>query len=355
MKRSLIAIIILILVISLCACGRIDGAEAAALYPDIIGQWGTDYFGEEFVLSLQADGSCVVLDNPGTWKLDTKQSDDHHVILNIQTEQAKYFVDLGRHLPEPNKSETVHLLIMDQKQETTVYTGPVFSAGNQFVYYEEALHTVPELIGEWGSKYWQKESTLTIREDGTCTLLRQPGRWCLRRSASSWPEVDILIKLDSGEQFSSKFWFEPSSLTGCLEIYSDSTGTPVYPSDTAAYYDSIVINRAVTPSTPEIIPEAVGTWADATKPSVPIASFNEDGTCTILGSSGIWSIEYEIYPNSLLYDLPVDYGKLSAIINDNPYYFNFNTYEDGRHDITIFNRDMAIVPHNTEIIKIAEN
>lgn len=355
MKKFIFLAMVLILCASLCACSRIDGAEAAALYPDIVGQWGTDYFGEAFVLSLQADGSCVILENPGTWKLDTKQSDDHHVILNVQTEQAKYFVDLGRFLPEPDVSETVHLLIMDQKQEITVYTGPVFLAGEQFVYYEEALHSVPELIGEWGSKYWKEESTLTIREDGTCTLLRQPGRWCLRRSASSWPEVDILIKLDSGEQFSSKFWFEPTSLTGCLEIYSDSTGTLVYPSDAAAYYDPIVINRTIVPSTAEIIPEAVGVWADVTKPSVPIVSFNEDGTCEILGSSGVWSFECDIYPNSLLYDLPVDSGKLTAIINDNPYNINFNTYEDGRHDITIFNRDMAIVPHNTEIIHIAEN
>ena len=346
MKRSLIAIIILILAISLCACGRIDGAEAAALYPDIIGQWGTDYFGEEFVLSLQADGSCVVLDNPGTWKLDTKQSDNHHVILNIQTEQAKYFVDLGRHLPEPNESETVHLLIMDQKQETTVYTGPVFSAVDLFVSPEEALYTVPELIGEWGSEYWKKESTLTIREDGTCTLLRQQGRWGLHRNASTWPWIQILIKLDSGEQYFCDFYMHdelPDPILANMEIFNIETRIGI-----ESNIDIYVINRAVAPVAMEIAAEAIGTWAIPGEEGNPVVTFNEDGTCNIRGADGIWTIPYVT-----LYE---DYFELSAQINDTRYTIYFNTYDDGRHDITIYNDDnMAIVPHNTEIIKIAEN
>ena len=356
MKKIIVLMLLLLLCASLTACGHMDGAEAAALYPDILGNWGTDYFGEEFALSLQADGTCTVLDNPGTWTLDKKLSSQTQVTLTAKTEPADYSIRLDR-VPADTQDafNPVHLVIMDAKQEVVVYEKDVFTAEGNVVSHELALQTVPELIGEWGSQYWHEESALTIREDGTCTLLRQPGRWCLRSDGTAQPSVILLVKLDSGKQYRCEcsLYSDPQEnhLT-VLNILEADTDSLIYP--TTQWYQPF-INRTVVPSTMEIIPEAIGTWADATKPSVPIVTFNEDGTCTILGSSGVWSLEYSIYPGSYLQDFPAGGGKLTAIINDNPYSINFNFYEDGRYDITVFNRDMAIVPHNTEIINIAEN
>ena len=72
MKKTIALLLAAALCLSLCACGGLAGEKAALLYPDIIGGWGTDPFGEEFVLTLSGDGSCSVLDDAGTWTLDEK-------------------------------------------------------------------------------------------------------------------------------------------------------------------------------------------------------------------------------------------------------------------------------------------
>ena len=53
MKKIIVLMLLLLLCASLTACGHMDGAEAAALYPDILGNWGTDYFGEESRITLR--------------------------------------------------------------------------------------------------------------------------------------------------------------------------------------------------------------------------------------------------------------------------------------------------------------
>ena len=122
----------------------------------------------------------------------------------------------------------------------------------------------------------------------------------------------------------------------------------VYP-NTQHYETSI--NRAVTPSTLDIIPEAVGTWAATNNPSEPLVTFNEDGTCTILGGNGVWCIQYAAYLRNLQNGIPEGSGELTAKINGNPYTIYFNTYSDGRHDITIYNSDMNVLPR-AEIVKL---
>ena len=72
MKKAIVLLFALVLCLVLCACGHMDGAEAAALYPDIIGGWGTDIFGDEFVLRLEKDGTCTILDYPGTCQVHRK-------------------------------------------------------------------------------------------------------------------------------------------------------------------------------------------------------------------------------------------------------------------------------------------
>ena len=194
MKKALTLILSLMLCLCLCACGGMPGEEAALLYPDIIGEWGTDPFGEEFVLTLFKDGSCSILGTDGTWTLDDKRSNEEWVELTVKTEAMKYYVELDR---VQDGMESVHLWITDTKKETTVYEGSVFTPGTQYVFPEIALHAVPELVGEWGTPYWNEESILTINEDGTCTLLRQPGRWCLESFAAVWPKIIVHIKLDT--------------------------------------------------------------------------------------------------------------------------------------------------------------
>ena len=351
MKKTVIQIIVCVLCLMLCACGGLSGEKAAELYPDIIGNWGTDPFGEEFVLCLAKDGTCTVLDTPGSWTLDEEQSNDMYVTLTIKTDHAAFTVHLNRVQEDnPNPDNAVELQITDAGQGKRVYHGDVFIAEKQFISAELALQTVPELVDEWGSIYWNEEPALVIREDGTCSVLRQPGRWCLRAREATWPRIDIMIKLDSGEQLYSDFYVLdiPGSCCAALDIYSSDTGIPVYPTDyTSAVSDPIVISRSRAGHASDLASEAIGTWAVAEDLTNPVATFHEDGTCTIRGADGLWSVDY-----TNMHNLPSDgYWELLAKINDNGYQIYLNDIGNGRFAMSIYSKDMEILPFS-DMVKI---
>ena len=62
---------------------------------------------------------------------------------------------------------------------------------------ELALPAIPEVVGEWGSIFFAEESLITIREDGTCTILRQPGTWGVHKDACLWPTIQIVAQLEN--------------------------------------------------------------------------------------------------------------------------------------------------------------
>ena len=300
------------------------GEKAAGMYPDIIGQWGTDPFGEEFVLTLFKDGSCSILDTPGTWTLDKKLSDDKQVVLNIKTDNMKYYVELDRIRKDSEfPSLYCNLLIMDSKKKTEIYNDYVFTTNGNFVMSDLAMHTVPELIGEWGTYYWTEEPVLTIREDGTCSVLRQPGKWCLLSFASTWREyesVGIYVKLENGQYYKidcmAKDYLDYKGAR--FDIYGPMSGCYLItdPDSVVTPYHSI--NRSRVDSPFEIAHSVLGSWVDSESGN-SMATFNDDGTCTLRGAEGIWTVQYDY---TSYYDSPredTEHLDLVVKINDREY------------------------------------
>lgn len=351
MKKSIILALALILCLSLCACGGMSGEEAALLYPDIIGKWGNDPFGEEFVLELSGDGSCSILGNEGTWTLDSKNSNEEWVELTVKTEAMKYYVELDR---VQDGRKTVHLWIADIKRETTVNEGYVFLYGNQYVFSELALQAVPELVGEWGSAYWNEEPVLTVNEDGTCTLLRQSGKWCLWAQASTWPDLEMIVKLENSLQYSIEFsldtdldWGYPCAQ---LRIFDISDETYIWSDPETEWPIFSVIDRKQVIHPMDYASIIVGEWCEDGKEQ-SFATFYEDGTCTIRGADGLWALDYTAYYNEK-YRNGWDYC-LYAMINGDEYNIRFNSPDDnGKCSMYILNQDDNIYILDSSVIKV---
>lgn len=346
MKKTVILIVFVLLALSLCACGGMPGEEAAGLYPDIIGDWGTDPFGESIVLSLRKDGTCTVLNDPGTWTLNKKLSHEGQVTLTAKTEHIAYSIQLERVQDGTDRDyDAVQLLIMDSKKKLEVYKDHVFTQSDHFIFADLALQAVPELADEWGSAYWYEESALTIREDGTCTFLRQPGKWCLSSRNATWPSIDILIKLDSGKQLRADFFLSdtPGSYMASLDIFDAQTGIPVYPVNFMSNISTpFVISRTKAPVAAEYAAPIIGSWTADGNTSNPVATFNEDGTCTIRGADGIWTLEYYNLHNYATND----YWELLALIDENEYVISFQAPGNNIHTMSIYNKGMEILPHS---------
>lgn len=297
MKKIILMLLVLVLCLSLCACGGIVGEKAAELYPDIIGEWGTDPFGEEFIFTLSADGTCVILGNSGTWKLNDKESNEEFVILTIKTEQMEYYVKFDRVQKDKKYMyNSVNLLVKDAKQEVTVYEGYVYTHGDEFISPELALYTIPEVIGEWGSHYWAEEAVFIIREDGTCSVARQPGRWCLWRDFSTWPKIVLLIKLDNGLQYECEFVVQEylGYEFAQFDFYNRAENRSLYidpNSDTSVVR---AVNRSKVQNPAAMIPWVLGSWV-STEDQTNLATFEENGTCMLRGVEGIWALDYNSY------------------------------------------------------------
>ena len=296
MKKAIVVLFALAVCLSLCACGHMDGTEAAALYPDIVCGWGRDFFGDSFVLSLEKDGTCTILDNPGTWTLDKKASNEEFVELAVKTDQAKYFVRLDRtHGEQFQTLQYVNLLIMDSKQETVVYENSVFNPDRSFISTQSVLQTFPELVGEWGTTYWKEDSVITFRDDGTCTLLQQPGKWCALRTSSMESDVNLYVKLENGNPYHVCFWLDQENdwgyTHGVVDIFDFNNYQKLYPdSDQPAN----VVNRNQIIHPLEFASIAVGQWTTA-ESNEPFAIIRDDGTCTIRGADGLWTLDYISY------------------------------------------------------------
>lgn len=332
MKKVLVLFLSLMLCLSLCACGGMSGEKAAGMYPDIIGQWGTDPFGEEFVLTLSKDGSCSILDTPGIWTLDEKRSNEAQVVLNIQTDSMKYYLELDRIRKDREvPSLYCNLLIMDSKKKTEIYNDYVFATNGNFVMPDLAMHTVPELIGEWGTYYWTEEPVLTIREDGTCSVLRQPGKWCLLSFASTWREyesVGIYVKLENGQYYEidcmAKDYLDYKGAT--FDIYGPMSGCYFITDPNSVVTPYHIINRSRVDSPFEIAHSVLGSWVDSESGN-SMATFNDDGTCTLRGAEGIWTVQYDY--TSYFDSSWKDNETLSLVVKIN----------DREYDVTMFSEE----------------
>ena len=111
--------------------------------------------------------------------------------------------------------------------------------------------------------------------------------------------------------------------------------------------DPIVISRSQAGHASDLASEAIGTWAVAEDLTNPVAAFHEDGTCTIRGADGLWSVDY-----TNMHNLPSDgYWELLAKINDNGYQIYLNDIGNGRFAMSIYSKDMEILPFS-DMVKI---
>lgn len=341
MKKRLLLLALLVICLMLCACGNMSGAEAAALYPDIIGSWGTDIFGDEFVLHLENDGTCTIMDYQGTWKLDSKNSNENFVELIVKTENTNFFVRLERNYAQQSYDiQDVTLLIMDSKQKNTVYENRVFNPADCFITEQTALEILPELVGEWGSPYWHEDSIMTIHEDGTCTLLQQSGRWCILRNQPISPDTDLFIKLDNGSQYRVYFWLDQDVdwgySRGVMDVSEFNNFHRIFP-DTEQ--PAQIVNRAQIIHPMEFASIAVGEWYEEDREE-PFAIIREDGTCTIRGADGLWTLDYVSYYDERFRN-GWDYCLL-AQIDGAEYDIRFDHWDDDSFHMYIMNPSNAL-------------
>jgi len=259
----------------------------------------------------------------------------------VKTEKMKYFVELGRAGGDRRyQFGAVELLIMDAKKETTVYEGFVYRPEENFVYPEQALYAVPELVGEWGSHYWHEEPMLTVREDGSCTVLRQPGKWCLSKDFSTWPKVVIMVKMETGQVYEIEFGLDTGVdwgyLNAHMDIYDRENNRSVWTDPDTGSSVVRVINREAMIHPMDHASVAVGQWFESADRKL-VATFYEDGTCTIRGAEGVWTLDYTAYYNEK-YLNGWDYS-LHAKISGDEYDIFFSDNGNGEYHMYILNQD----------------
>ena len=212
---------------------------------------------------------------------------------------------------------------------------------NDIIPAEDALPAVPEIVGEWGSIFFSEESLLTIREDGTCTLLRQPGTWGIHKDYSLWPTVLIVAQLDNGKEEQIEFYMYQDDDLGYYEGTLTIKDSEIPPAG--------VVNRNQVAHPAEAASFVLGTWADGDS-AESFATFNEDGTCEILGGKGLWGLNYAPY-----YNEDFAYGwdyYLFAEINGQNWKIHVNEGENGKSVFSISNGPMKIVD-TTEAVRLS--
>jgi len=355
MKQKIIPVLICLLCLVFCGCGKMSGEKAAEMYPDIIGSWGSDPFGEEFAISLSKDGSCVLLGKSGQWRLDSDNSNDAQVILTVKTEDNEYWVQLER-LQEDDDGYA-DLLIMDSNHKTNIYEDSVFLPGTVFIAAEAALPAIPELITEWGSYFFYEDSTLIIREDGSCIMLGQPGKWCVEKRFDTWDSLSLRVRLDNGKLYKCDILLERNIDFGyhlyIMELHDNGDFSFVYPEEEAGLptdvafvhdpYLSFTLDRNNPLPGSECIPVLVGSWADPESGEI-LATFRDDGSCTVLGEDTVWGIDYWNYDPDAEY---ISYGYIVKI-EGKPCYIFISPHDGRKMTIHIPGEDILY----SDIIKV---
>lgn len=208
---------------------------------------------------------------------------------------------------------------------------------------EDALPALPEVVGEWGSIFFSEESLLTICEDGTCTVLRQPGTWGVHKDYSLWPTILIVAQLDNGKEEQIEFYMYQGEDLGYPEGTLTIKNSELPPAE--------VVNRNKVARPVEAASFVLGTWVDGNS-TESFATFKEDGTCEILGAKGLWGLNYAPYYNE-------DFGYgwdyyLFARIGELNWKIHVDEGESGRSVFSISNGPMKIID-TTEAKKLNEN
>ena len=192
---------------------------------------------------------------------------------------------------------------------------------------KDALPAVPELVGEWGSIYFAEEPVLVVNEDGSCTVLRQPGTWGLHKDMALWPVVLVMAQLDNKTSLEIEVHMRDDIQHGEGGIFIDNRE-----SNTTLSAITRGVNRSNVVNALDAVPFVVGTWVDGAN-TEPFAVFNADGTCEILGADGVWGLDYTAYYNEK-YRNGWDYC-IQAKIGEDEWDVNISEEESGNYGFSI--------------------
>lgn len=267
-------------------------------YSDLYGSWGTDPFGVVVDLELEADGSCRIFDVPGRWAVNLENTDEAMAELVAVTESAQYVATMGR---SEEMAMGTDVKITDVAQNVVVYDKRAYLAEERYASYELALQEIPELIGSWGSIYLYEDPVITLREDGTCVILGEEGKWCLEREIYRGPEsksslrenfVRVAAQLNTGEtrQCPVQIWYS-DLLCGSVTVYNDTECLTPHVQDQSYAYE---LKREDVESIIDQFSWILGSWFVQGETEATV-TFRADGSCILLGEEGVWGRDYLNY------------------------------------------------------------
>lgn len=231
MKKYFLFLLILTLCISLCSCGSnremdnhgksdaIDGDVQAnhAFLSDFYGVW--NYKGDYkdsypfSALEVNADGTCLVDGQRGTWKMNEQTTDD------------RLYVDV---FVNAENIATVMIYLGWNDQMDLVFPSLPLNPGDRWVNKAAAEAVRNEIMKEWGSDLfgqWEvytrdnvgKIDPLVFIEDGTVRIGEQIFNW---RISDTWSrsdiELDLILSDNEQDLYDMKLWREDGDLHGQL-------------------------------------------------------------------------------------------------------------------------------------------
>lgn len=336
MKKVISLLLAILLCVSLTACrNTMSAEEAIKIYPNIIGTWASGYLNEESVLIINEDGSCVLMNENGTWHLDTGASSDESLTLKIQTESKGKYSAFFANYWKGDFFEGSNLTITNTKRKAVIYDAFAYNQNRAVISAQDVLKAVPQLEGQWGSEFFAEEPVLELNKDGTCKYLGREGIWAGEISTLSRAEhrdtiYYIHTKSANGEELSLQFVFFDSDLG-----YTQTSLNTHMLSGVDTHYP-ILVDRTELTAPMEGDPAIIGEWVSKEDNSF-IAFFSEEGTCNIMGADGLWTLDYpSFYDEKYLNGWDRIY---KAKIDDSVWDIYIKRHSDGTCKLTVMNPD----------------
>ncbi len=170
MKKGIAVLLLLILCLSLAACGESPeeiAKKTAEEHPELIGEWGTMLLSEDSIFTLREDGTCTYEQQEGKWTRDNKNSDDVRQSLMLKLDDG---TDVNVSLMlEPYENYGEQWVANNYSDMLAVVNRDL---------YQMPQEIIDAICGTWKSS-GKSSSSLTLNADGTCVVNGENGFWSL--------------------------------------------------------------------------------------------------------------------------------------------------------------------------------
>lgn len=192
-KKLCGVMIVLVVSVLLTSCGAIRPEKMIEEYPYLLGEWSSEYFAEDPLVTLNEDGTCVYRGIAGTWKGD-KESTANRPEINIKLEnKEKYSLRWGPGYYGSMDDPIGYWIGVYQNDELIFdKTSNLYQTSDKRI---DVLSAFPWLVGRWSTTP-NGEATLILRENGTCSFLGEETVWGLSiadtmPSGEDWVPIKI--------------------------------------------------------------------------------------------------------------------------------------------------------------------